>query len=60
MKHFNDRGMGPSGNCKCAKCGYVMPHRPGVPCREERCPKCGTRMIREGSYHDTLIQERRR
>jgi len=31
------------------KCAERIPHRPGVPCREERCPKCGVVMLREGS-----------
>lgn len=44
--------QGPSFNCICNKCGTKIPHTPGVPCREERCPKCGTVMVREGSPHD--------
>ena len=53
-------GMGPRGNCVCPKCGAVVPHMPGMPCREQRCPECGAKMVREGSYHHQLIEERRR
>ncbi|MGB4362370.1 MAG: DUF134 domain-containing protein [Methanothermobacter tenebrarum] len=37
------RGMraGPPRACKCTECGYEIPKTPGVPCRTERCPKCG-------------------
>jgi len=45
------RGMGSSGNCVCIKCGYTATKKPGVPCREERCPKCGTALLREGGAH---------
>jgi predicted amidophosphoribosyltransferase len=54
------QGMGAGGNCICPKCGAKQPHRAGIPCREERCPKCGTRMVREGSYHHELIQEKKK
>lgn len=47
------RGAGGSGfNCVCNKCGTKVPHTPGVPCRQEKCPKCGSPMVREGSPHD--------
>lgn len=45
------RNMGPSGNCMCLGCGTTKPHGAGIPCREERCPKCGKAMVREGSEH---------
>lgn len=52
-------GIGPVGSCICPKCGYKNLHKPGIPCREEKCPQCGTRMIREGSYHyDMLIKKK--
>jgi len=41
------RGLGPSGDCVCPKCGYREPHPRGQPCFDMRCPKCGTPMIRE-------------
>ncbi len=40
-------GLGPGGYCVCPACGEKVPHRPGVPCRTVKCPKCGTPMVRE-------------
>jgi len=51
--------MGPSGFCVCAKCGEKIPHRAGTPCKEEKCPKCGAKMVREGSYHHQLILKKK-
>ncbi|MCL5278163.1 MAG: DUF134 domain-containing protein [Deltaproteobacteria bacterium] len=42
-------GMGAGGFCVCPQCNEKIPHRAGVPCKEEKCPKCGTSMMREGS-----------
>ncbi|MCG6905658.1 MAG: NifB/NifX family molybdenum-iron cluster-binding protein [Desulfobacteraceae bacterium] len=39
-------GAGPGGDCVCPACGERTPHRPGMPCFEARCPKCGAAMIR--------------
>ena len=52
-------GMGAGGACICPKCGQRQPHRPGVPCLEERCPECGVALIREGSPHHQDIEQRR-
>ena len=41
------RGFGPGGECVCTKCGHVLPHQPGQPCVQLKCPKCGGTMIRK-------------
>ena len=40
-------GMGPAGECVCPSCGAKAPHQRGVPCYEEKCPKCGSPMTRD-------------
>jgi len=45
------QGYGSGGACICPACGTRVPHRQGVPCRDERCPACGKVMLREGSPH---------
>ena len=37
---------GPGGYCVCPSCGHREPHVAGVPCYQEKCPKCGTKMAR--------------
>ena len=44
-------GMGAVGNCICVKCGYAAPKKPGTPCMQEKCPDCGTVLMREGGSH---------
>ena len=39
------RGYGGPVNCKCPKCGAVIPHTRGIPCAQQKCTKCGTMMI---------------
>ena len=38
------RGMrsGPPRVCKCHQCGYETPKTQGTPCRNTKCPECGT------------------
>lgn len=38
---------GPQGFCICPNCGKREKHIPGIPCREQKCPDCGTFMIKE-------------
>ena len=52
--------MGRGGSCVCPKCGERMLHYRGERCIEERCPKCNAKMVREGSYHYELIEEKKR
>ena len=40
------RGLGPSGTCKCMKCGKEVLHQPGMPCNQIICPICGIPMMR--------------
>jgi hypothetical protein len=40
-------GLGPGGNCVCPSCGTTAPHQQGVPCSQEKCPKCGAPMTRQ-------------
>lgn len=35
-----------TGQCTCPKCGLAVPHRPGNPCQDIRCPVCGISMIK--------------
>ena len=52
-KHMRKKGrqhkMGPIGECVCPKCEMRITHRRGVPCQEERCPRCQVRMLRVDS-----------
>jgi hypothetical protein len=41
------KAAGPGGNCVCPSCGKKVAHKAGVPCYDEKCPGCGTQMIRE-------------
>jgi predicted amidophosphoribosyltransferase len=59
MSEKQPQGLGPGGDCVCPKCSATVPHRKGVPCQEERCPKCGTKMLRVGSHHHRLWEEKR-
>ena len=34
--------------CICKKCGYKTKHRRGIPCSTLTCPKCKSKLIREG------------
>jgi len=52
--------MGAGGYCICVKCGYKKPHKSGVPCRDEKCPECGVRLLREGSEHHKKFLEKRK
>jgi len=40
-------GLGPSGECVCPQCGKRISHKRGIPCYEQRCPKCGAPMTRD-------------
>ncbi len=48
------QGLGPVGHCVCPKCEYRIRHEAGRPCQEQRCPRCGAKLLREGSDHHAL------
>jgi len=60
MKANQGLGLGPGGFCICPQCGYKIPHKAGVPCREEKCPKCGVSLVREGSSHYEEIKKKKK
>ncbi|MBN2157080.1 MAG: hypothetical protein JW776_13635 [Candidatus Lokiarchaeota archaeon] len=37
---------GPEGSCICPNCKHQIPHKAGVPCNNQKCPKCGATMTR--------------
>jgi len=42
----NRAGAGSGGKCVCPNCGEVRTHQRGIPCLNNKCPKCGTMMVR--------------
>jgi len=40
------RRLGPGGFCICPSCGEKVAHQQGMPCFEQKCPKCGAAMTR--------------
>ena len=40
---------GPGGTCVCSNqdCKQEAPHQVGVPCMQQKCPKCGSSMVRK-------------
>ena len=50
-------GFGAHGACICPKCGQTQEHRPGRPCKRERCPDCGVALLREGGEHHRAVVE---
>jgi predicted DNA-binding protein (UPF0251 family)/predicted Fe-Mo cluster-binding NifX family protein len=39
-------GRGPAREVICPNCGERMPHQLGIPCFQQKCPKCGSAMVR--------------
>lgn len=59
-EHHQREGLGTGGFCICPKCRERIPHRAGIPCQEEKCPRCGAKMLRVGSYHHQLFEEKKK
>lgn len=38
------QGVGGPEHCVCPECGELVPHEPGTPCTEMKCPKCDSPM----------------
>jgi hypothetical protein len=51
--------MGRGGKCVCPKCDKEISHSKGKPCMEEKCPECGSKMVRKDSFHHRKIKEKR-
>jgi uncharacterized paraquat-inducible protein A len=51
--------MGPGGFCICPKCEARYPHPRSVRCQDRVCPKCGVKMLREGSRDYQLWLEKK-
>ena len=58
MGFQTNENMGSGGNCICPKCGYIAPHKRRGPCQEKQCPKCDVKLLREGSYHHSLLMKK--
>jgi hypothetical protein len=43
--------------CICPRCGAKKIHRKGIPCQMEKCPICGSKMIRENFYQHKLLKK---
>jgi len=41
-----NKGLGPQGKCVCPDCGTEIAHQRGIPCYEQKCPECGSTMVR--------------
>jgi predicted amidophosphoribosyltransferase len=59
MESGRGSGLGSGGFCICPKCGEKIPHQRGIPCQDVKCPKCSAKMMREGSYHHNLLEEKK-
>jgi len=47
FKEEGGMALGPGGECMCPRCKYTILHKGGVPCVKEKCPRCGSGMIRK-------------
>jgi len=52
--------MGAGGFCVCPRCDHKTPHQSGMRCIEQKCPKCGAKMLREGSQHHQKVQSKKK
>ena len=43
---------GRSVNCLCPNCGMIIPHQPGLPCFQTKCPECNSPMARQFYYEE--------
>ena len=59
MKKARQHKMGAVGECICPKCEVRIAHRRGIPCQDERCPACDSKMLRVGSDDYQLWAEKK-
>lgn len=41
------QAAGPDGFCICPECNHKVTHQAGKPCYDQKCPECGSAMLRE-------------
>lgn len=44
--------------CTCPRCGYLLPHVAGVPCRSHICPTCMVLLVRGKSSNDSSFNHK--
>ena len=47
---IHDERPGRSGTCVCQRCSIEVLHIRGIPCGQQKCPKCGSRLSPSGQH----------
>ncbi len=60
MLEKKQHGISRGGFCACPECGQKTAHKRDIPCQDEKCPACGAKILREGSYHHDLLVKKKK